>query len=140
MYSRIARPAHPSDAVSTRMVWPVATAHSEDTLGDVAGALAEDEIGALAVLENDTLVGVISERDVVRHVASGAGLEHALARDLMSTDPVTVQADAPLSEAAELMREAGVRHLPVLKGDLIAGFLSIRDLFGMYVADSAARE
>ena len=122
------------------MMWPVATVGSGASLRQIAEALTVDELGALAVLENDTLVGVVSERDVVRHVAAGSDLDHTRARDVMSTDPVTVQTDDSLGHAAQLMRDAAVRHLPVLEDDLIAGFLSIRDLFGMYVADSAARE
>ena len=122
------------------MMWPVATVGSGASLRQIAEALTADELGALAVLENDTLVGVVSERDVVRHVAAGSDLDHTRARDVMSTDPVTVQPDDSLRHAAQLMRDAAVRHLPVLEDDLIAGFLSIRDLFGMYVADSAGRE
>jgi CBS domain-containing protein len=115
------------------MMWPVAVVDSGTTLRQAAESLAADELGALAVLEKDTLVGVLSERDVVRHVAAGADLDETLVRDGMSTDLVTVQTDDSLGHAAQLMREAAVRHLPVLEGDLIAGFLSIRDLFDMYV-------
>lgn len=133
MYTHVARHAHPSSPVRTLMMWPVAAVDGDDTMARAAEALAADELGALAVLEHGALVGVLSERDVVRLVATGAALDRTRVGDVMSVDLVTVQADAPLSEAAELMREAAVRHLPVLDGEKVAGFLSIRDLFEVYV-------
>ena len=133
MYTHVARPARPSSPVRTLMMWPVAVVASGASLRQVADSLAADELGALAVLEHDKLVGVVSERDVVRHVAAGADLDHTRAGDVMTTDLVTVQTSDTLAHAAQLMRQAAVRHLPVLEGDLIAGFLSIRDLFDVYV-------
>jgi CBS domain-containing protein len=112
--------------VSRLMEWPVATVDSDATLAAVAQALAEYEVGALAVMDDDTLVGVISERDIVVHIAQGANLEHVTAAEVMATELVTVEPNATVVEAARLMVESGVRHLPVLADDDLVGFLSVR--------------
>ncbi len=113
--------------VNRLMEWPVATVDSDATLGAVAQALAEYEVGALAVMDDDTLVGVISERDIVVHIAQGANLEHVTAAEVMATELVTVEPTASVVEAARLMVESGVRHLPVLaEDDDLVGFLSVR--------------
>ena len=138
MNTRGASPA-PSSPVKTLMRWPVATIGGATALRQVADSLVADELGALAVVENDKLIGVISERDVVRQVAMGADPDHTRASDMMSTDPVTVTPEDSLESAAALMSEAGVRHLPVVADDGTVGFLSIRDLFSMCLEAAAAK-
>lgn len=138
MFAHTVHTARPSDAVAGLMAWPVATADVDSTLLELAQALAEDEIGALAVLDRDGLVGVVSERDVVRHVAAGADLRHTRAREVMSLEPVTVESSETLGHAARLMCDAEVRHLPVLDGEELVGFLSLRDLLEAYI-ESARR-
>lgn len=127
-----------SSAVKTVMRWPVAAVGGATPLRAIAEALVADELGALAVIEKDKLIGVISERDVVREVALGSDPEHTRASEMMSTEPVTVRPDDTLAHAARLMREAGVRHLPVVEDDRIAGFLSIRDVLDAQVEAPAA--
>ncbi len=128
------RSAHPTDTVSRVMVWPVATVHAEATLREVAESLSADDIGALAVLEHGVLAGVVSERDVVEHLAQGANPDHLTAGEMMTTDLVTAGPDDTVLEAAQRMLDAEIRHLPVLDEGVIAGFVSIRD-----VADVLAR-
>ena len=124
--------------VNRLMEWPVATVDSDATLAAVAQALAEYEVGALAVMDDDALVGVISERDIVVHIAQGANLDHVTAAEVMATELVTVEPTATVVEAARLMIESGVRHLPVLaeEDDDMVGFLSVRAV----VEALAARE
>ena len=124
--------------VNRLMEWPVATVDSDATLAAVAQALAEYEVGALAVMDDDALVGVISERDIVVHIGQGANLDHVTAAEVMATELVTVDPTATVVEAARLMIESGVRHLPVLaeENDDLVGFLSVRAV----VEALAARE
>jgi CBS domain-containing protein len=136
MYTRTVRPVSPSSPVRTVMVWPVATIDSGATLSEVAEALAADEIGALFVLENGGLAGIVSERDVVTHLAAGADPAHLTAGDVMSSELVTVGPDESVLVAARRMQDSQVRHLPVLDHSEIAGILSIRDLF-MVLLDAA---
>jgi CBS domain-containing protein len=115
------------------MVWPVATVPGDASLLEVAESLAADHIGALGVVENGHLVGVVSERDVVTHLSQGANPEHVTAADVMTTDLVTAHPDDPILDTARRMVEAQVRHLPVIDGDAIAGFVSMRDIFEVLV-------
>ena len=124
--------ARPADAVRRVMMWPVAVTPCGATMRQVAESLAADEIGILPVIaENGHLVGVVSERDVVRHLANGAEPDHLLAEDIMTTELLQVSPETPIGEAARLMVEAGVRHLPVLDGDAIAGIVSARDVLAV---------
>jgi CBS domain-containing protein len=118
----------PDAPVSTVMSWPVATIDHEATVSEAAEALAADNIGVLVVLREGALAGIVSERDVVVHVAAGADLSHLTVGEVMAGDLVTTPPDAPISTAARTMADADVRHLPVLDGSLIAGIVSMRDL------------
>lgn len=118
----------PDRPVSTIMSWPVATIDHEATLADAAESLAADDIGALLVLRNHQLVGIVSERDVVQHVAAGTDLTHLQVGEVMSGELVTTSPDSTIVSAARLMTDADVRHLPVLQEGLIAGLLSMRDV------------
>ena len=130
MHTTSRRSTHPTDVISRVMVWPVAIVPGEATLLEVAEALAADGIGA---------VGVVSERDVVHHLAQGANPDHVTAAEVMATDLVTAHPDDPILDTARRMVEAQVRHLPVLRGDEVAGFVSMRDLFEVLL-DVAAHE
>jgi len=129
----------PDRPVSTVMSWPVATIDHDATLQEAAEALAADSIGALVVVREGALAGIISERDVINHVAAGSDLTHLLAGEAMAGDLVTVDADASILEAARKMVDADVRHLPVLRDHLIAGVVSVRDVTGV-LADAVADE
>ncbi len=139
MYGRTTHRTWPSDPVRTVMVWPVATVEATASVTDVAEALAADEVGALCVVEHGALVGIVSERDVVTHVAAGADPAYLTAGEIMSPEPITVTPDDSVLTVARAMRESQVRHLPVVSNGLIAGIVSIRDLFGVLI-DAAADE
>ena len=132
--------ARPDRPVSTIMSWPVATIDHNATLQEAAEALAADNIGVLLVTrDGDGMVGIISERDVVTHLAAGTHLNRLSVGEAMAGDVVTVRPDATIVGAARTMAEADVRHLPVLDGRLIAGLLSTRDLIGV-LADAIGND
>lgn len=139
MYTSSRRSMHPTDAVARTMVWPVAIVPGEASLLEVAESLSADGIGAICVVENGHLAGVVSERDVVTHLAQGANPQHVTAADVMTTDLVTAHPDDQILDTARRMVEAQVRHLPVIDGDKIAGFVSMRDLFEVLL-DVASHE
>jgi CBS domain-containing protein len=130
---------NPHGPVSTIMSWPVATIDHDATVQEAAEALAADDLGALLVLREGDPAGIVSERDVIAHVAAGSELGHLHAGEVMAGDLITVQADASVLDAARAMAEAGIRHLPVLQGRLIAGMVSIRDLLPV-LADAVGDE
>ena len=139
MFTSSKRSIHPSDAIARIMVWPVATVPGEATLLEVAESLAADGIGAIGVVENGHLAGVVSERDVVIHLAQGANPEHVTAADVMTTDLVTAHPNDQILDTARRMVEAQIRHLPVIEEDKIAGFVSMRDVFEVLI-DVASHE
>ena len=133
MYARTKAPVTPATDIRRVMVWPVATVDAGATLAEIAEALAADEVGALCVIEDGRLAGIVSERDVVVHIAAGANPAHLTAGEAMSNDLVTASPDDSVLEAAKRMEDAQVRHLPVLDEGDIAGIVSMRDLFMVLV-------
>jgi CBS domain-containing protein len=129
----------PERPVSTIMSWPVATIDHDATLAEAAEALAADSIGALLVLRDGGLVGIVSERDVVYHVAAGSDLSHLLTGEVMAGDVITIEGDETILAAARAMVDADIRHLPVLRDGLIAGMVSIRDVVAV-LADALGDE
>jgi CBS domain-containing protein len=138
-YEHAHRQVPAEDPVSSLMSWPVVSVEITDSLVDVSRALAADEIGAVLVLHNDVLVGVVSERDIAGQVGAEVDPEELTAGDVMSADPVTVTPDAPVLEAARVMHAAQVRHLPVVSDGLIVGILSIRDVFDVLLGHAETR-
>jgi CBS domain-containing protein len=128
--------------VTTVMSWPVATIDHAAPLLAAAETLAGDDVGALAVMREGALVGILSERDVVAHLGLGSNLEHLTVGEVMAADVVSIPTSASLLAAARVMVEADVRHLPVLDdGEGVAGMVSVRDLLAgltTAVADLAA--
>lgn len=99
------------------------------TLREVAQILVREEIGAVVVREGDAeAVGMVSERDLVEAIAEAADLDGDRATDVMAYDVLTISSDANVADAARLMLEGNIRHLPVLDGAHVVGVLSIRDV------------
>jgi CBS domain-containing protein len=90
------------------------------------------------VLDGERLVGILTERDVLRAVARGIR-DDAVVHEWMTTDPDTIDPDETTEHAATLMMHGGFRHLPVTEGGAVVGILSIRDLMALALADSAPR-
>jgi glucose-6-phosphate 1-dehydrogenase len=110
------------------MTRDVYTIGPEVTVAEVAKAMTQGRFGSSLVLSDGRLIGIFTERDVLRAAASGADLSTATAAEWMTADPVTVSVDMDTQEAAELMGTRGFRHLPVMAGDEVAGIVSQRDV------------
>ena len=101
----------------------------DSTLADVARLMRHDDCDSVAVMTEKRLLGIITERDLVRAIADGVDPKQVRADVFMSADPATVTADEDVSVVAVKMMALGIRHLPVLdaKGTPI-GLISARDL------------
>jgi CBS domain-containing protein len=101
----------------------------EQTVLDVAHAMVERNIGAVPVLRNGQLVGIFSERDLMKRVVV-AGRDPRATRisEVMTEDPLTVSPDQDLETCMFLMRRHGFRHLPICDGKQLRGVISLRDL------------
>jgi CBS domain-containing protein len=109
-----------------------------DELGDVIRQMAERNVGAVLVVDGDRLVGILTERDVLRAVASADDLGRAV-RERMTHNPDTIESTDSVEHAAVLMIHGGFRHLPVVDGGVPVGILSIRDLVRVALVDTAPR-
>lgn len=108
----------------------VLTILPERTLADAARLLADRRIGAVVVANADqTLVGILSERDIVRAMArtGGEALQHAV-RQHMTAEVVTCTASMLIVEVMEVMTRGKFRHLPVVEGGRLTGIVSIGDV------------
>ncbi len=106
----------------------------DTSVAEVATVMATAHVGAVAVLDGATLVGIISERDVVfRVVAKGRTPADTCACDIMTAEPVTLSIEEPVSGALAAKLGDAFRHLPVVDGETVVGLLSYRDIPAEYV-------
>ncbi|WP_431682637.1 CBS domain-containing protein [Kitasatospora sp. KL5] len=115
--------------VSDLMISPPMTVPPDGTAAEAARLMADRAIGCVLVADGRTLFGVLTDRDlVVRVLADGADAGTSVSR-LMSAPPLTVDADDELTAAYRAFRRAGVRRLPVLRGGVPVGVITVDDLF-----------
>lgn len=118
----------------------VVTLKAGHTLREAAQMLDERRIGAVvAVGEDDSIIGVLSERDIVRQVARlGASALDMDVGSAMTRAVITVPSEMPIREALQLMTDRRIRHLPVVRNDRLTGFVSIGDLVKWKIAETEA--
>lgn len=103
---------------------------------DAIKLMAEKGIGALVVLDNGRLAGVVSERDYARKVIlHGRSSQATAVSEIMSDKVVTVRSEQTIEDCMALMTEKRIRHLPVIDGGKLAGVVSIGDLVKEVIAD-----
>jgi len=106
------------------------------TVFEALRLLAEHEVGAMAVMDQGKLVGVVSERDYTRKVAlQGRNSKETLVADIMTRDVVTVAPGTRTRACMTLMSQKNIRHLPVVDGAVVLGMISIRDIMNDLIAD-----
>ena len=108
-----------------------------DTLADTVRQLDDKRIGALVICEGDRVVGILSERDLVRAVSRDG--EQALSRPVsayMSSDVIFAQPTETVNTLMERMTDRRIRHLPVIQDDRLVGVVSIGDLVKSRIAEA----
>lgn len=98
------------------------------TLADIASLMISEDVGSVAVVDGSTLLGIVTERDMVRAVAADVDAHEATAREWMTVDPDVADPDLSVEDAARWMLTAGYRHLPVVEGTRLMGVVSIKDV------------
>lgn len=107
----------------------VLTCQVSATVREAAGILAQRRIGALPVLDGETLAGMFSERDVIYRLHEfGSDVLDRPVSEVMTTPPVTVTPEMSVMAALALITRRRIRHLPVMEGDRMIGLVSIGDL------------
>jgi CBS domain-containing protein len=109
----------------------------ETPLVEAAAAMNERRVGSALVVDGGRLIGIVTERDVLR--AGGSGNVDGLVGDWMTRHPETVDADESTQQAGVVMIHGGFRHLPVLEAGRPVGIVSIRDLMRVALEDVSPR-
>ncbi|MHB1552329.1 MAG: CBS domain-containing protein [Acidimicrobiales bacterium] len=117
-----------TNPIGSIMHSPVVAVDGKTTLRQAARLLRDADIGTLAVMDGETIAGVVSERDVTRSLADGADPDEIWVADVMSSEPRYATAGDQVSTALDVMLVAGIRHLPVLDEGELVGIVSMRDL------------
>jgi len=124
-------------SISTITGDPVARIAADATVADVAKALVAGDVGAIVVGDDALPAALVSERDVVRVVASGKDPAAVPASDIASTKLVWCDAESTVSQVATRMMDHYIRHVLVERDGALAGIVSARDLLGVYSAYGA---
>jgi CBS domain-containing protein len=131
-----------ADAMTVRVV----TVDPEERVQVAIARMLEENVGAAVVCEQHRLVGIFTERDVLRLAGGGTQFGELMVGDVMTTHVVTLTPDVDVLDAARLMREKKIRHVPVVEDGNVLGIVGIRDVMGALVErvwtahDEAAHE
>ena len=127
------RTAHDILKSKGQAVWSVGPT---DTVLHALGVMAEHDVGSVLVLDGDTLVGILTERDYARKVVlAGRSSKDSQVKDIMTSQVVCVALERSIDECMALMTEKRLRHLPVLDHKHVIGLVSIGDLVKATIAD-----
>jgi CBS domain-containing protein len=108
------------------------------TVYEAIELMADKSVGALVVVWNEALVGIISERDYARKVIlQGKSSKETHVEEVMTPSPFAVTPGHTVEQCMQLMTERRIRHLPVLDGERLAGMISIGDLVKAIISEQA---
>ena len=114
--------------VADVMVFRVVKVSPDDTVSIAIARMLEENVGSVGVCEGDKLVGMFTERDVLRLAGEGSQFADVRVGDVMTRQLVTLAPDDDILDAARLMSERKIRHLPVLEGENLLGIVGIREV------------
>jgi|ERR671922_820832 CBS domain-containing protein len=101
------------------------------TVAEAATMMGERRVGSALVMEGESLLGIFTERDIVRALGEHFDAAKHQVSEWMTRDPITVPPDTPAKDALKTMLDGGFRHLPVKDGEQVIGVVSMRDLSGL---------
>jgi CBS domain-containing protein len=111
------------------MTTDITTAELGTTLEEIATIMRHEDVGAVPIVDDDEVVGIVTDRDiVVRCVAEGGDPGESTAEDVVTEGLVTVSADSDVQEAVELMSRHQIRRLPVVREGRLEGMISLGDV------------
>jgi len=115
------------------MVTQLHSTESDASVADAAQTMVAARVGSALVMTGSVLVGIITERDVLRAAASGRDLTGDHVRNWMTANPITATPDDDVDQSTETMVANGFRHLPVVEGSAVVGIVSLRDLLSAHI-------
>lgn len=127
------------DAILSRKGSEIYTISPDAKVLEAVALMAEKNIGALLVVENGNLVGLVSERDYTRKIVlHGKRSRETPVHEIMSTDLAVIGPRESIDTCLRMMTEKRIRHLPVMEGDKVRGVISIGDLVKFVIATQSA--
>src|SRR4030066_1629531 len=114
--------------VKDLMTKNVLTIDSNKTIIEAAALMSQNDVGDLVVMENNTPVGIVTERDFVRRVLAVGKSTNTRVSEVMSTPLRVIDPEAPIKEAARRMVSKGIRRLAVIKDNKLVGIITVTDL------------
>jgi CBS domain-containing protein len=118
--------------VKEAMTKNVIVINPDTTIKDTAKIMSGQRVGSLVVVENEKLVGIITELDIIwKVVASDLDPKTTLVRDVMSKQVVTIKSDQTLEDATQLMVENKIKKLPVVENNKIVGIITATDIISI---------
>jgi len=116
------------DTVGDLMTREVLTIDPADSLGEAAEKMIDRSVGALVVSDFGNIIGILTERDILRAAAHRTSSAETRVRQWMTPEVITVPPSMPAAEAAQTMLDQNFRHLPVVEDGRPVGIVSMRDL------------
>lgn len=111
------------------MTKDVATLNPDDTIERAAQLMKQYNVGSIPVCENEKVIGIITDRDIaIRSVAQGENGRNQKVREVMSSNPVLINSETDIHDAARIMSERQIRRLPVVENNNIIGIVAIGDI------------
>jgi CBS domain-containing protein len=115
-------------AIADVMSMRVVKVSPDDPVRLAIARMLEENVGSVAVCEGQRLVGIFTERDVLRLAGEGPEFADVSVGDVMTRNPVTISPDDEILAAAQVMSERRIRHLPIVQGDNLLGIVGIREV------------
>jgi CBS domain-containing protein len=110
------------------MARAVVSVAPEDTLGEAAQKMVDEGVGSAVVLDHGRLIGILTERDLLKAAAGRVHSSEARVREWMTEEPITASSETSVEEAVKTMLEHGFRHLPVVEEGRTVGVVSLREV------------
>ncbi len=117
--------------ISEIMTKAAVTDSADDTIAEACDKMRHAQTSSILIMDGERLVGIFTERDVVKLVARGLDPKETHLKDVMTTDIITIGPMTTLKEAANIMATKWIRHLPIVEGSKVVGMISQRDLTGV---------
>lgn len=117
---------------------PVISVTSATTVRDIAQLLHDNRIGAVLVIEDEVILGIVSERDIVAGLHTHESILDCTAGEVMTSPVITVPPEQPVIDSMGVMTDRRIRHLPVVEGGRCIGLVSIGDLVKRRIEDAEA--
>ncbi|WP_423743390.1 CBS domain-containing protein (plasmid) [Haladaptatus sp. SPP-AMP-3] len=109
----------------------VITAKEETDLVDIASMMSEENVGCVPIVDGERPVGIVTDREIALSLADEADASGRTVGDVMTRDPITIDADASVHDAIERMEDADIRRIPVVEDEELVGIVTLDDVLVM---------